>query len=141
MTETISGPLPLLEGPSSFFWTAGQRGELCFQRCSDCGYWQHPAGVICSCCYSDNLSEQATAGLATVVAASVNYQPWMPDLEVPYALAIVELDEQEGLRLTTRIVGVPPESVAIGQRVKVEFEHREDVWLPLFTPISNEPER
>lgn len=136
MTETVSGPLPELVEPFSFFWTAGADGELRFQRCADCGHWLHPPGVICPECRGENLFEQATSGLGTVVAASVNYQPWMPGLEVPYALAIVELDEQQGLRLTTRIVGIPPEAVEIGQRVQVEFEHREDVWIPLFTPVK-----
>ncbi len=32
------------------------------------------------------------------------YQPWMPGPEPPYVVAIVELPEQEGLRLTTNIV-------------------------------------
>lgn len=136
MTEMVSGPLPELVEPFSFFWTAGGDGELRFQRCGDCGHWLHPPGVICPVCRSENLLQPAVSGLGTVVAASVNYQPWMPGLEVPYALAIVELDEQKGLRLTTRIIGIPPEAVVIGQRVQVEFEQREDVWLPLFTPVK-----
>lgn len=137
MSETPTGPLPLLEASSSFFWTAGESGELRFQRCDDCTRWQHPPSVICVECGSEHLSEQATAGLATVVAASINYQPWMPNMVVPYALAIVELDEQVGLRLTTRVVGAPVEEVQIGQRVQVQFEQHEDVWLPLFTPITS----
>ena len=56
-------------------------------------------------------------------------------MQVPFVVAIVELDEQEALRLTTNIVGVPVETVHIGQRVRVSFDHREDVWLPLFTPV------
>lgn len=136
MAEGVSGPLPLLEEPSSFFWTAGEKNELRLQRCGDCGHWLHPPGFICPQCRSENLVETAASGFATVVAASINYQPWMPGLEVPYALAIVELEEQKGLRLTTRIVGLPPEEVQIGQRVQVVFERCEDVWLPLFEPVA-----
>jgi hypothetical protein len=33
-------------------------------------------------------------------------------------------------------VGCPPESVHIGMQVEVTFEHRDDVWLPLFAPAS-----
>ncbi|MDG1904376.1 MAG: OB-fold domain-containing protein [Arenicella sp.] len=137
MSETPAGPLPSLDGLSKFFWTAGESGELRFQRCDKCSHWQHPPSVICAQCSSAELSEQATAGSATVLAASINYQPWMPGLEVPYALAIVELDEQKGLRLTTRIVDIAPQEVVIGQRMQVRFEHREDVWLPLFAPINS----
>ena len=32
-------------------------------------------------------------------------------------------------------VGIDPDKVLIGQRVKVVFEHADDVWLPLFTPL------
>jgi hypothetical protein len=37
--------------------------------------------------------------------------------------------------LTTLIVGTPPEAVAIGQRVKVRFEAREEIFLPFFEPL------
>ena len=49
-------------------------------------------------------------------------------------VAIVEMEEQEGLRLTTNIVNCAVEDVHIGQAVRVIFDHREDVWLPLFEP-------
>lgn len=49
-------------------------------------------------------------------------------------VAIVEMEEQEGLRLTTNIVNCAVEDVYIGQAVRVIFDHREDVWLPLFEP-------
>lgn len=136
MNEAISGPLPLLDESNSFFWTAGAEGKLRFQRCGDCGHWLHPPGVMCPQCHSENIAPQAVSGLATVAAVTVNYQPWMPGLKVPYAIAIVELDEQTGLRLTTSIVGADPEQVKIGQRVRVQFEQRENVWLPLFTPLE-----
>jgi hypothetical protein len=69
-----------------------------------------------------------------VATFTLNHQRWLPGLEVPYCIAIVELDEQPGLRLTTNVVGCPPESVRIGMRVRVTFEQHGDVYLPLFTP-------
>ena len=55
-------------------------------------------------------------------------------------VALVELAEQPGLRLTTNIVHCPPEAVGIGQEVEVVFRRIEDpggdVWLPLFEPID-----
>lgn len=135
MTDSIKAPLPQLDDVNRFFWTSGANGELLIQRCDDCGYWLHPPSVTCSNCLSENLKAEAVSGLGTIVAATLNYQPWMPGMAVPFCIAIVELDEQYGMRLTTNIVGVPPEKVAIGQRVKVVFEQQEDVWLPLFTPI------
>src|SRR5690606_20159595 len=38
------------------------------------------------------------------------------------------------VRITTNIVGVEPDDVAIGMSVRVVFEQRDDVWVPLFEP-------
>lgn len=135
LKRAIPGPLPELDDSNRFFWTSGADGSLRFQRCGDCGFWLHPPSVCCPQCLSENIAPQAVSGLATVGAVSVNYQAWMPGMKQPYAIAIVELDEQPGLHLTTNIVGCEPESVTIGQRVRVVFEAAEDVWLPLFTPV------
>jgi uncharacterized OB-fold protein len=66
----------------------------------------------------------------------VNHQPWYPGLDPPSVIAIVELPEQEGLRLTTNVVGCPPGEVHIGMQVRVTFERYEDVWLPFFAPVG-----
>jgi uncharacterized OB-fold protein len=53
-------------------------------------------------------------------------------------VAIVEMIEQTGLRLTTNLVDCPPEEIRIGMAVRVVFRHHEDpggdVWIPLFEP-------
>jgi uncharacterized OB-fold protein len=49
-------------------------------------------------------------------------------------IAIVEIAEQRDLRLTTNIVNCSPGDVKIGMPVRVLFDKREDVWLPLFEP-------
>jgi len=72
------------------------------------------------------------SGRAHVHTFTVNRHPWFPGQNVPYVLAIVELVEQDGLRLTTRLVDISPEAVRIDLPVRVQFEQVEDVWLPLF---------
>lgn len=132
-------PLPQLNELNTFFWTGGADGRLRMQRCLECRRWLHPAGVNCPQCMSRNIAPEVMSGLGTIAALTINYQPWLPGVEVPYAIAIVNLDEQKGLNLTTNIVGAPLDSLQIGQRVQVKFEQIEDVFLPLFTPISEEP--
>jgi acetyl-CoA acetyltransferase len=45
------------------------------------------------------------------------------------------MDEDDRARLTTNIVNCDPESVFIGQRVRVVFDElAEEIWLPLFEP-------
>jgi acetyl-CoA acetyltransferase len=76
------------------------------------------------------------SGRATIIGCTVNHHPWHPALQPPYAVAVVALEEDPSVRLTTMIVDCDPADVAIGQEVAVRFEHHEDVWLPLFAPTG-----
>jgi hypothetical protein len=66
---------------------------------------------------------------------SVNHQQWIPGSE-PYIIAWVSIDEQPDIRLTTNLVDVEPDDVTIGMPVEVVFELNEDVYLPLFRPVT-----
>ena len=77
------------------------------------------------------------SGRGEVHSVTVNHHPWDGDTE-PYAIAIVVLAEQADLRLTTNVIGCPPEDVHIGMPVRVTFEPHDDVWLPLFEPAGVE---
>ena len=48
------------------------------------------------------------SGRATVAGMTVNVQPWLPgfDLEPPYAIAVVALEEDRSVRLTTNVTGL-----------------------------------
>ena len=95
----------------------------------------------CPACLSKDLEVEAVSGQATLHTFTVNHQPWYPGLDPPYVIAIVELPEQEGLRLTTGIVGCAPDEVEIGMPLQVTFEQYEDVWLPFFEPAAHERRR
>ena len=130
--------LPELTSLTSPFWLGGERGELVFQRCQTCGYYLHPPAPVCPVDYSPEIAPEAVSGRATVVSFTVNVQVWNPTMPSPYVIALVALEEQPSVRLTTNIVGCPPEYVHIGMPVRVLFEQHEDsegaVWIPLFTP-------
>jgi uncharacterized protein len=126
--------LPALTAENAFFWRAGEQGILKFMRCQACGHYIHPPLPICPVCKSRAVRAEAVSGRGTVLTATINHQVWEPGLEAPYVLAIVEMDEQSGLRLTSNIVNCDINTVAIGMRVRVLFEHCVDVWLPLFEP-------
>lgn len=69
---------------------------------------------------------------------TINHHSWDGSTE-PYAIGLVELDEQTGLRLTTNLVGCSIEAIHIGMRVRVTFEQQGTVWFPLFEPDTNPP--
>jgi uncharacterized OB-fold protein len=127
--------LPQVTPENEHFWRGGADGELRFLRCGSCRYYVHPPAPLCPECLSRDLSAEAVSGRAVVHTFTVNYQAWIPGFDPPYLVAIVELEEQEGLRLTTNLVKCEPEDVSIGMRVKTLFEDvGDDVYLPLFEP-------
>ena len=128
--------MPAVTVDNEHFWKGGGEGELRFLRCDDCGHWIHPPQPRCPACLSKSISVAAASGRATVHTFTVNWQPWYPDLDPPYVVAIVELPEQSGLRLTTNIVGCEPDEVSIGMAVQVVFEEYDGVWLPFFEPVA-----
>jgi uncharacterized OB-fold protein len=128
--------LPAVLPENEHFWTGGAEGELRLLRCTACRYWIHPPQPVCPNCLSKELAVEAASGRATVFTYTVNWQPWIPTFDPPYVVAIVELPEQEGLRLTTNIVGCEPDDVSIGMAVEVEFLDYDGVFLPLFRPVE-----
>jgi uncharacterized protein len=57
--------------------------------------------------------------------------------EVPYVVALVELDEQPGLLLLANIVDTDIDAVEIGLRVEVTFEDRDGHVVPQFRPSDH----
>ncbi len=128
--------LPALDDENRFFWTSGEDGLLSFLRCQECGYYLHPPLPRCPKCGSREVAPEAVSGRGEVYSVTVNHQSWDGGTE-PYAIALVTFPEQEGLRLTTNVVGCPPEDVHIGMPVQVAFEQRDEVWFPLFEPVAS----
>ncbi len=133
MAEKPLRLLPQVTPENEHFWLGGADNELRFLRCGSCRYYVHPPAPLCPECLSRDLSPEAVSGRAVVHTFTVNHQPWIPGFDPPYVVSIVELDEQEGLRLTTNLVNCKPEDISIGLRVHVLFEDLgEGVFLPLF---------
>jgi uncharacterized OB-fold protein len=63
------------------------------------------------------------------------------EAEAPYAIAVVQL--AEGPRMMTSIVGVPttPEALELDMPLRVRFEKRGELVLPVFGPAGEEATR
>jgi acetyl-CoA acetyltransferase/uncharacterized OB-fold protein len=132
---SIRPPLPALEPETEHFWRACRAGRLEITRCRGCGWYVHPPRPVCPRCRGRDLGWEPVSGRARVFSYTVNAQPWMPGVPVPYTIALVELAEQKDLRLTTNVVGCAPQDVRIGMPVRVTFrELNDDVALPVFEP-------
>ena len=128
--------LPALDETNEFFWTSGADGRLRFLRCQGCGYFVHPPGPRCPECGSREVEPEAVSGRGEVLTYTVNHQSW-DGSTVPYAIVIVELAEQEGLRLTSNLVGVELDDIEIGMPVQVTFEQHGEVYYPLFERVEH----
>ncbi|WP_174278428.1 Zn-ribbon domain-containing OB-fold protein [Sphingomonas bacterium] len=124
--------LPELTPENTAFWTGGAHGALMIVHCDACDYAIHPPELICPKCLSRKVSPRAARGSGTIHSFTVNHQRWLPDLNVPYTLVVVDLDGEPGVRLTARLDDTDPTAVTIGQRVEIGFVQAEDVWIPYF---------
>jgi uncharacterized protein len=131
---------PSLTEASRPFWTGGARGQLLILWCAACARWVHPPRAACAEC-GGPLEPRPVSGRGTVFTFTVNRQAFRPDVPVPYVIAMVELEEQAGLRFTTNIVGCDPEAVSIGMPVTVAFEQAGEAWVPVFRPAVPQNER
>lgn len=125
-------PVPKVDDDNRDFWTGGRDGELRIIRCGDCGFYVHPPSPRCPRCLGSAVAPAAVSGRGHVYTYTVNERVWAEGLDVPYVIAIVELEEQAGLRLMTDLVDVRLDRVAIDMPVQVEFREQGDVHVPVF---------
>ncbi len=124
---------PALDDENRFFWTSGADGQLRFLRCQSCGHYLHPPLPRCPECGGRELAPEVVSGRGEVFSFTENHQSWDGGTE-PYVIALVALPEQDGLRLTSNVVGCPIADVRIGLPVQVVFEQHDLVFFPLFEP-------
>jgi uncharacterized OB-fold protein len=135
MTMAAQRMLPRLDALNRPFWTGGAEGKLNIMQCRDCHGFVHPPRPVCRHCLSENVEPKAVGGTGVVDTFTINHQPWMPGMEVPFVIARVALDDAPEVFLTTNIVNCPVNEVDIGDRVRVTFLQQDDVWLPLFEKV------
>ena len=135
------------------YFEAAREHRLALKMCGHCHLLRYPPGAACPWCTSLEWSWQDVSGKGTIhsyeivmQAIQAGFRDW-----APYAVVLVELDEQrgqptadEGLRLISNLVtddfkAEKEENVAIGKRVEVTFlDVSPDLSLPLFK-LSQEP--
>ncbi len=127
------GPVPHASSPLSVpFWEGCRSRELRYQHCEACGLANFPPTEHCRQCLSPRLHWKPGDGVGEIYSWTVVRRPVTAEFEPPYAPAIVTLDE--GYQMLTNVVGVAPDDLAIGMRVRVQFHPvGPDLTLPYFT--------
>lgn len=131
--QPVGIPAPRPSLASTPYWEATARHELTYQACDDCGTIAQRPTTVCGACLSRALSWRPSAGLGSLYSWTVVHRPQHPTFVVPYAPAIVALDE--GFHLVSSIIGCHPDDLAAGLRLTVEFHPASDaIVLPYFRP-------
>jgi uncharacterized OB-fold protein len=139
-SATAPLPLPLPDAVTAFYWEGLRDHRLLIQRCGDCGFYIHYPREVCRNCFSTNLAPAQVSGRATLYSWTVCMQPFHPYFvnKVPYILATVTLDEQEGLQLPTNLIDCSEDDLSIGLPLEVVFEDlAPELTVPLFRLASS----
>ena len=129
-------PRPRLDDDNRAFWTGGAEGNLNIMKCDDCHQFTHPPRQICRHCQSENMAAEAVPGTGEIDTYTINYQAWMPGLEVPFVIARVRLDGVPGVVLTTNIVNCSVDDVRFDDKVRVIFDEQDGIWFPVFEKVA-----
>jgi len=133
--------LPDVEEPTAAeFWAGTARGELLVQACGACGRWRHPPRPMCPHCRSTDVTWVRTTGTGRVWSFVVPHPPLLPAYSplAPYNVIVVELDDERTIRMVGNLVAsadgaineIEPQSIEIGEPVRVVFHQVDDVVLP-----------
>lgn len=128
-------PLPRPTPLSQPFWNGLREHQVRLQQCGDCDHWIFFPRSHCPSCGSRRLGWKSVSGLGRLYTYTVARVPTLPEFsdELPQLLAVVELDE--GPHLNTTLVGVAPEALRVGMRVRPVFDERPGrVTLLRYTP-------
>ena len=127
------------DAATAAYWEAAARHGLMLPRCDGCGLVFFPPRELCPGCWSGELSWQQMSGGGTVWTFTEVHMAFYDDTwagDVPYVVAVVELDE--GPHLLSNILEPDIASLAIGDRVEVVFGDRpEGVTLPMFRVVKS----
>jgi uncharacterized OB-fold protein len=124
---------PVVSQDTAFFWDGAAAGELRVQRCGVCKALRHPPGPACPECGALEPEYVVASGFGEVYSYVVHHHPPVPGRELPFVIALVELDE--GVRMVAELVGVPPDEVRVGMPVVAAFVRVDDeLTLPVWRP-------
>jgi uncharacterized OB-fold protein len=139
MAASIGIP-PAVTDETAAFWDAAAEGRLVVERCVACGAESFPPRGICRSCRARTTEPAEVTGPGRVYSFTVNHQVWLPDLDVPYVLALVEFPDHPGVRVLGRLVGCEPDAVGIGLAVDVGFTPGPGgVAVPCFSARRDDP--
>jgi uncharacterized OB-fold protein len=118
---------------NGWWWEAMDEGKLMIQRCKSCQTLRHPPRPMCGECQSLEWDAIESTLDGEVFSFTTLHYPKVPGYDYPLTCAVINL--AEGTRIVANVVGVEPEEVHIGMKLKGKIEQvDEKTMLPQFYP-------
>ena len=130
-------PIPVPSQESQPYWDALREQKLIMPRCDDCGHHWFPPSFLCPKCSSSKWTWTQVSGRGRIFSFVVYHRVYHPAFagEVPYAVAVIELDE--GPRMYSNVVGMPPDQLSCDMKVEIVYEPiTDEITLPKFKPVA-----
>lgn len=120
----LPAPMPSPDGLDAPYWEGAQAHELRVQRCPSCSAFQWGPEWICHRCLSFDVGWATVSGRGRIYSYERVWHPVHPALKEqgPYVVALVELDDADGVRMIGNLLGDPEQPVAIGAPVEAVYE-------------------
>jgi len=116
--------------PEVVFKRKLEAGELSYQQCDVCASNFFPPRVLCPVCGSPKVLWRISSGCGTVYTATTLYARG----EEPYNVSLIDVDE--GFRMMSSVINLPPDDVTIGLRVTLAISTDGAEAIPYFAPES-----
>ena len=121
-------------GVQAQYQAALEAGRFVIQRCEACAKHVHFPRELCPHCGSDRLAWVQPQGSGTVHAVTTVRRK--PDAGGDVNVSLIDLDE--GVRLMSRVEGVPVSDVRVGQRVKARVVQQNGQGVVVFDLLTSE---
>jgi uncharacterized OB-fold protein len=115
------GEIPLREGILKFPTKPGEPARIIASKCKKCGDISFPQKLYCGICDGEEMEEHVLSPRGKVYTYTVVHQMGTPGVEVPYALVLVKVPEDDKLLIAGQLTGVKMEDVKIGMDVEIIF--------------------
>lgn len=126
-------PLPLITPLTEPFWRAARERRLVVQRCAACGRFRWPPEIGCFYCGSMESTWTPVSGRATLYSWTIAHPPLLPYFQQRAPWPVVAVQLEEGPRMVSNLIDVPPEEYTFGMPLVAAFQDvQEEVTLVVF---------
>lgn len=114
--------LPVIYPEELPYWEGLKARKLMLQRCTECSKVWFPIGPVCPVCLSDAFEWAQMSGRGVVHNFVVYERAWLPWFENKLPYAVVQVQLEEGPRLTANMPDTPLAAIRIGLPVDAVYE-------------------